>query len=287
VNTDSNQPDAPAPLTDALPRSGISSRRWAIIAIASLVVAIACGLEMARRVRAFHRENPREVYAFRRVNDREFTYAGRPVSFTDDRSNPLAPQLLLAFGDQTRRLNVEVPNTDAPARDKLPGLEPHVDWLRVLRMTRADGIKPEVFAQRLAKGELPDRLIIVTRIPRPGSDPATWGSVWKKDWQFDFFELLPDGTIAQYERLKYPTTRGVRRPKAGELHENTWQFQAALQLMPQAGKIGPTHNFFGNAIAAAGWTLPIGAFSGLLCTVATVFALAPRKRGGRSWRAKR
>lgn len=268
-------------------RREITRKTWLTVAMISLVVMVACGWLMTTRIREFLKENPPEVYVFRKLDRREFIYAGRPVTLTDDNTNPLAPTLVLKYGEVEERIPVRVANVDRPQRDVLPGLLPHEDWLRVLRMARVTGETPKTFLEKLDKGEVPDRLVLVARIPRPGSDPATWGSVWKKDWQFDFYELMPDGTIAKYPRLGYPTTRGMKKPKEGELHEGTWEYQAALQTMPQAGAIGPTRNFFGNAIAAASWTLPAAAFSGLVCTYAIVFGLAPRPGragGGRSFR---
>ncbi len=260
---------------------------WLLIAAASLAAMLACIYLMSQRIATFHRNNPRDIYAFRQIEATEFKYAGRDVSFQmeevdaahaeKNRTLGNAGALMLKYGDESERIRIEIPNTTAPGRDKLPGLKRHEDWLKVLRMANTNGESPESFLKKLDAGTIPDRLVIITRIPFPGSDPATWGNVWKKDWQFDFRELMPDGTIKKYERLNYPTTRGVQEPKPGELHENTWQFQAALQLMPQAGQIGPTHNFFNNGIAAAGWTMPASAFTGLIATVALVFGLGPQK----------
>lgn len=261
---------------------------WLLTAVASLAAMLLCIYLMSQRIAKFHHDNPRDIYAFRQIEATDFKYAGRQVTFAleevdaqhaeKNRTLGNAGALILKYGDETERIRIEIPNIDSPGRDKLPGLKRHEDWLKVLRMANTNGESPESFLKKLDAGSIPDRLVIVTRIPFPGSDPATWGNVWKKDWQFDFRELMPNGTIKKYERLNYPTTRGVQEPKPGELHENTWQFQAALQLMPQAGQIGPTHNFFNNGIAAAGWTMPAAAFTGLLATVSLVFGLGPQKR---------
>lgn len=272
---------------------GSASRRPHVgvlaVAAVSFLVMVGAGFLMAQRIERFHAQNPREIFAFRDLNVREFKYADRPVTLTHEKASPLDQHMILRYGDASERIRVTIPNVESPWRDDLPGLQPFRDWLRVLRMARVTGKQPQQFLDELDAGTAGERLVIVTRIPRAGMDPATWGSVMKKDWQFDFYELMPDGTIQRYERLGYPTTRGIRQPKPGELHENTWQFQAALQLMPQAGQIGPTHNFFGNGISAAGWTLPVAAFAGLVCTLASVFAFAPRRvRGsGKSWRGAR
>jgi hypothetical protein len=248
------------------------------------VVMLGAGWSMGGRITAFHEANKREVFAFRRINNREFSFKERVVRFEDDLSDPAAPVLVVHYADATERIPVSIPPEPRSPRWKLPDMLPHEDWLRVLLMAPREGMSFEEWQRRLDADQLDTRLILASRVPRPGSDPATWGSVWKKDWVFDFHELMRDGTIHRHPRLKYPSTRGVQEPKPGELHENTWQFQAALQTMPQAGKIGPTHNFFGNAIAAAGWTLPTAAFAGLAGTVASVFAFAPARRARGSWR---
>jgi hypothetical protein len=248
-------------------------RNARLIAVVSLVATLISGVIMARRISSFHRDNPREVFAFYAVSKPEFSYRGRPVTLTNDLTDPANPVLVVDYGGAVERVNVSI-----PGNFKLPDLIPHDDWMRILCFAPAQGLSPEQFVEKIRSPDFEYRLVMVTRTPRPGTDPKTWGSVWKKDWVFDFFEFMPDGTILKHPRLKYPTTRGVRKPKEGELHENTWEFQAALQLMPQAGGVGPTHNFFGNAMAAAGWTLPLGAFAGLVCTVALAFSFAPSRR---------
>jgi hypothetical protein len=263
---------------DSTQHRTVFSPRWALVALVSFILMILAGWRMAYKIEQFHEQHPRDIYVFRELNTSEFQFAGRPVRFVHDLSTPNDQHVLLSYGDATERIRVAIPNDDNPVRDKLPGLKPYADWMKVMRMAKATGTTPEDFLAKLDRGEVPDRLVIAIRIPNPGADPATWGNVWKKDWKFDFYELLPDGRIERGERLKYPTTRGIKEPRPGELHENTWQFQAALQTMPQAGQIGPTHNFFGNGITAAGWTLPVAAFTGLLSTIAIVFAFAPRKR---------
>lgn len=261
-------------------------RNWLLVAVASGAALLWSGVVLARRIEHFHEVNQRQIYFFQRVQTREFSFAQRPVRLADDLSIAGTPYLVLHYGDRSERIRATVPPEPGSPRWNLPDLLPHDDWLRVLRMAPGGGLTPEEFRTRLEAGQLDERLILVARIPNPGADPRTWGSVWKKDWSFDFHELTRDGEIVKHPRLRYPTTRGVKAPREGELHENTWQFQAALQTMPQAGAIGPTHNFFGNALAAAGWMLPLAAFSGLLCTLAIVFAFAPPGRAGPSWRTR-
>jgi len=247
-----------------------SKKIASIVAVASLAMLGTCTYVMIKRVQRFHTENPRTVFAFQPVDQRAFSFAGKQVSLTDDKSNPSDPKLLVNFGGEQLTLDVAI-----PGRYELPDLKSHQDWLKVVRFMPKSGFTEEQFHEQLNLGK--DRLAIVTRTPPEGVDPSTWGSVWKTAWIFDFYELKPAGGF-EHKTLRYPTTRGIATPKEGELQENTWEFQAALQLMPNAGKTGPTHNFYGDALAAAGISLPMAAFSGLAAAVGIAFAFAPRKR---------
>lgn len=243
------------------------------VALASLILCVACLGIMVKRIVAFHEQSPRVFYKFNRLEVREFKYAGRPVTITDEPETGPADAVIVRYGDQTLRIRRTLP----PGIDGLPGLQEHNDWLRVMRFADASGMSDQDFHQRLGSPELPDRLAFVTRSSRPGANPESWGKVWKRDWSFDFYELKPDGTI-EHERLRYPTATRMKEPKPGELHENTWQFQAAMYLMPQGGNAGPTRNFRNDGLAAAGWTLPASMFTGLASVMALFFAVAPRKR---------
>ena len=61
------------------------SRRIAwLVAACALAVLVASARSMAVRVSDFHRTSKRETFAFKPVGLREFTYANRPVSITDE-----------------------------------------------------------------------------------------------------------------------------------------------------------------------------------------------------------
>ncbi len=265
------------PATDssqALPtkpvRMDTEKRRWWFLAGFSGVACAACIGLMAQRIGAYHEVSPRPLWAFQRVGDTEFRYAERDVRITDDRTRPEAWRVVFRYGEQELPLRVTIPGDP-----RLPGMAPHEDWLRVLRFTEATGKTEAEFKSLLGSGS--DRLVAVTRSVAPGTNPHTRGSVNKKAWVFDFYEFLPAGGF-EHQRLKYPTATGLKKPREGELHEGTWQMEAALHLMPQAGGVGPTRNFTQNALVAAGWTLPAAAFTGLGCFVGVFFALAPRRR---------
>jgi hypothetical protein len=245
--------------------------RLLLVSLACLAGLIIAAWGLGVRIRAFHAERPRNIFAFQPVDLREFRYAGRPVTLVDDLTNPQTPYLVVSFGEETLRLRVTVPgNYD------LPGLLAHTDWLRIVRFAPLTGLDAAEFEARIESGEITDRLAIVTRTPRAGANPESWGAVWKRDWEFDFYELLPDGTIA-HERLGWPTYRAGQQPKPGELRENTWQYQAALQVMPGAGRDGPMYKFSDDAMSRAGWTMPLGAVSGIGLILSLAFAFAPKR----------
>ncbi len=242
-----------------------------LIAAASLVGMFVSAWGLSVRIRAFHEERPRNVFAFQPLDLREFRYAGRPVTLVDDLEVPSTPFLNVNYGDTQVRLRVTI-----PGNYELPGLLAHTDWLRVLRFAPLSGLDIQEFEAKVRSGEITDRLVLVTRTPRPGADPDTWGAVWKRDWEFDFYELLPDGTI-EHQRLGWPTYRTGQKPKPGELVENTWQYQAALQVMPGAGRDGPSYKFTDDAMTRIGWTLPLGAVSGIALVLSLGFAFAPKR----------
>lgn len=220
---------------------------WAL-AILSVVLLLISGWFMAQRIADFHSEHRRNIFLFKEVDDRSFTFANRKVTLTDETDKAGVDHVNIAYGDENLRLRVTI-----PGMKELPGLRPHMDWLRVVRflpMNSGDAVES---VKASFNGENVDRLVIVTRTPPPGADPKTWGSVWRKDWVFDFYEFNPAGGFAR-ERLNYPTTRRSEPEKAGELAENTWQMQAALLLMPKG--MGPNYKPKNDALSAVGWTLP-------------------------------
>jgi hypothetical protein len=234
-----------------------------VLALLALVASIA---EMGRRIARDNRENPRNYPVFQRIQTRSFAFAGRNVFIEDSRVDREF-YLTIRYGEESLKLHVAIP----PRYPGLPELASYDDFLRVLRFAETSGQSETQTADAIRRGMTPDRLVLVTKSPRAGADPQTWGEVWKRDWEFDFHELLPDGTIA-HQRLGYPTIRPGQSPKPGELHEGTWQYFAALHLMP---RVGPTLRFTRSPLAAAGWTLPAAALSSLVLLSSIVVAARP------------
>lgn len=244
----------------------------ALIALVSGVCAFGTGYKMATRVGDFNDTSPRAVYAFDTRGDMQFTFAGRPVTLETDRKDPSNIMLIVKYGDQQLKLRATI-----PGNEHLPGLTQHEDWMRLTRFGVMSGRTMEQFKADLGvAADLPERLAIVTKTPRPGSDPNSWGQVWIKDWSFEFHEFLPEGGF-KTERFHYPTHRRGEQPKAGELIENSWQYQAALMLMPQQARERLMGRYSNDAMHSLGWLLPISAFSGATCIFAIGFAAAPAR----------
>lgn len=250
-----------------------SSRRAAwCIAAASLAGLVTSGYVMAGRIKKYHDEHPRTTFVFQNVEFTEFEFAGRPVQLVDDLTDPAQAYMNVSYGEESLRLPVTI-----PPDNRLPGLVAYTDWLRILRFAPMTGRDISKLHEDLDSGKVADRLVIVTRTPRPGTNPETWGAAWKRDWTFDFYELKPEGGFV-HERLGWPTNKLYEPSKPGELAENSWQFQASLQLMPRAGRNGPSYKFTDTAVSRLGWTLQVGAVSGVLLAVSLAWANAPASR---------
>lgn len=273
---------------------------WSLAAI-SVCVLIFSAATMARRVAAFHRDNKRAIYAFKPVTTHTFEYAGRPVTLSDEDDPNGIWNLKVAYGPDELKLRVTIPGDR-----RLPGLLPHEDWLRVLRFAEATGNSLDELRAKMESGAVPDRLVIVTRTPPVGSEPGSWGEVDRKAWKFDFYEFKPAGGF-EHERKSFPATKHfnpfAKKPAAApnmppvteaqsepanedevpivngrpsdQLQENTWQFQAALMVMPPAR--GPNPQFTNDGLHAMGWTLPATSTSMLVMIGALMVAMAPRR----------
>lgn len=250
---------------------------WTLAALSGVLLA-ASSATMALRVAAFHRENKRMVYAFQAVTVRQFEYAGHAVTITDDDDPSGERFVLVRYGGDSLRLRVTVPGDR-----RLPGLLGHEDWLRVLRFASATGKTLDELRAGMQRGDTPDRLVIVTRTPEPGAEPSSWGEVNQRAWKFDFYEFRPEGGF-DHERKAFPVKRrvdlrtGVAPPAPeDELKENTWEYQAALMVMPPAR--GPSPQFTNDGLHAMGWTLPATSTSMLVFIAALVVAVAPERSG--------
>ncbi|MBX3360493.1 MAG: hypothetical protein KF705_03485 [Phycisphaeraceae bacterium] len=247
-------------------------------AISAVLLAVSCWF-MAAKVNNAVSGKIRPV--FMPVKDQSFYFADRDVAFEFQpdpivESEPSGPgSIIVTYGDQSLPLRVLIPPSEAMSQ--IPLMRAHADWMQVLRFTEGTAAELQRVNNEIAKGNLPDRLVIVTRIPPQGVDPRTWGQIWRKEWTFAFYEFLPEGGFRK-EQLAFPTSKRYQPNKPGELVEGTWQFGAALMVMPK-GTV-PSPRFADDGLRAMGWTLPgatIGA-SGLTLSIIILAASRVRRR---------
>lgn len=283
--------------TDTTPTHNRSRRTlpWAVAAVSLIVLSVSTYL-LAQRVRTYNENAIHSVFAYIQVVNPTFNFQGRPVELADTTDESGNHLLTLTYGPDTLSLPVTV-----EPRQTIPGFfNRHADWMRMLFFADRSGMSMEEFQARLARDEIPARLIVVTRTPF-GFDPRKDGifgleqdtnqstaDVRRDLWRFDFYELDPNGGIIQHEPLRFPESgssllrrqndaklKGLPIPERdpGELQERTWQYGAALKVMPRA----PAITFENQALRAAGWTLPVASASVLTLVFGLFFALAPAR----------
>lgn len=256
-----------------------------LVAIASLAVLVFSSTQMARRVGAFHEDSPKTIYAFQEILIQDFTYDGREVTIRD-RSTDGVSEILVTYGDDEIAIPVAIP----PKYPDLPFDVRHQDWFRVFRFAEKTGLSIDELQVKMETREVPDRLAIVTRRPRPGTDPETWGRVWRSDWTFGFHEFKAGGGF-EFQALHFPKSARAlqgKRIKAAvtgseppprdptELQEGTWEYQAALMVMPKGTQ--PTQSFADDALGQMGWTLPATSLSILALIGSLAITFAPRRK---------
>ncbi|HZW10289.1 MAG TPA: hypothetical protein VFF69_10340 [Phycisphaerales bacterium] len=253
----------------------------AVAVLAVVAIPVFCAL-MAVRIARYNKAEPRVVYVFGEIEPATFTYAGREIAITE-RPAPRPgeyPTLHVAYGDQSFSLPMTL--APRPHAEQVPGLLSYGDWMKVVRFAPITGRTLEELEQAIHAGEERDRLALVTRSVRPGANPETWGRVWRKDWIFDFYEFMPDGSIT-HDRFAYPTARSAaaaqkRRESEGgipELDSRSWQFQAADLLMPEGS--APRIIAGDSPLVAASWTFPAAILSVFTATAALLVAFAPAR----------
>jgi hypothetical protein len=279
-------------------------RRAGLILIAISTVALAAAIPaFVARARAFAAQ--RSTLHLRKIPmvERSFTAHGRPVSIVDDRlkgpaGEDLGAAVRLTYGDHEPLL---VPVHPPPGRD-VPDLLIYGEWLAMLRLIPAT---PEGEPIPGAT-EADDRYLLVVRDTPEGFDPGSWGAVRRREWTFRFYELMPDGSIAQ-RRYRWPlkerpsltaaeaeleggaeaarrareqaqAARAARLPESirdlPELPQRSVEYEAALFVIPKLAV--PEYRFKDTAFNwdVAGWTMPVAgaAVLGLLAGLAIAFA---------------
>jgi hypothetical protein len=267
-----------------------------LIAGVSLIALIVSSVLLAQRVRAYNESSVNSVFAFIEVNNPEFEFFGRPVSLTETEDTEGRHAVLITYGDDELKVAVTV-----EPRRNLPGFfNRHADWLRMVFFADRSGLSMDEFEARMNRDEIETRLVVVTRTPY-GADPDEPGlfgleqernestaDVRRDQWRFDFYELEPDGGLTVHQPLRFPESgksllrrqnqaklagEPIPQRDPGEIVERTWQYGAALKVMPRA----PAITFENQALRAAGWTLPVASGSVLGLVFGVFFAIAPAR----------
>ena len=210
------------------------------------------------------------------------------------RCRKLIAAYLIAYGDETLRVPVTVPN-ELP----LPLLARQAGWLRLHVFAEAEkGQSFEEFDADLQSGAKTSRLVAVVRTPfgaeaKEGlfgletEEDWGWGEVRRDLWAFTFHEFLPEGGFRS-ETLRFPEsgrafkrrqTRALRdglpppTRRKDELKEGSWQLDAAIPLMNRPPSITSEQQ----ALRSAGWTLPVASVCVVVIMFSLGFAFAPQR----------
>lgn len=266
-----------------------------IAALATLTLLFS-GWRLAQRIEAWNETKGRTIFYFFPVETTGFTFAGQPVTISDDLNDAGEGEVLIEYGGDTLRIPVTVPNDLA-----IPLLARHAKLAEAPRLrVRREGPVVRGFRGRperredhhaprrgrphtvrcrgkgrpvrprdrggLGLGRGPPRSLglHVPRVP-------TRGRVEHRD---------PPLPRERQGVLPPPGQGGARGPppptrRDDELEEGTWQFDAAIPLM---GGRTPSITSEQQALRSAGWTLPVASLCIVVMMFSLGFAFAPRRR---------
>jgi len=263
-------------------------------AAVSAAVLVPSAWALFDRIGEFNAAHPHTMFYFQPVTATAFAYAGHDGTITETIDDDGGGTLTVTYADASLDLPVAIRKLDTGLTLDNIGLNAHADWFRLLRMIEGEPGRTfaDVYAE-VNEGDRPDRLIAVTRTPTPGDnegmlekkglfDPDIkngdwgWGEVMRRQWVFDFYEFTPDGRIVHTDTLRFPEARYLDQPREGELRQGTWQWSAALYVMPKGST--PKYNFTDEALTRAGWPLGAVGVSTLALLTCLGFALAPQRK---------
>lgn len=265
---------------------------WCIF-VASIALTAFSGYQLAGRIANYNEVQDHPLFAYIPLISTNFEFAGRQVVIKEDEIDG-KEIVRVQFGDQELILEVSIPPV-VP----LPALyERQKDWMTLNFFADRSGMSKTEFKTRIESDQIKPRLGLVTRTPF-GIDPAkapkfdniahdqnaSTADVHREQWRFDCYEFLRDGTITHevkrfpesgrslLTRQNYAKLKGEEIPERskGELEEYSWQFGAALNIMPRA----PAITMEKQALRVSGWTLPATAAGFLLAFISFFFAIAP------------
>lgn len=259
-----------------------------LIALASLAVFLYSTYSLAQYIARYNDQNPPDLVYLQPLDSTENIYAGRPLTIADRLDERGLGTVTVRFGDEVLELPVQEPVTTP-----LPDLAHHRTWLRLFAWKRGDAFEVDEAREDRREGIVDGAPALVMRLAPPGEDPLTVGRIARSEWRFRFYEFMPDGSIERSE-FRYPESRRAyqRRVRAAEragepipqrrdneLQEDTWQFSAAMLVMPGRP---PSQSFTENALSDAGWRWPATTLSLIVGCVAFTVGISPRRRTAES-----
>jgi len=267
-----------------------------IIAGLSVATLIFSSYSLAQRIHKFNDERDAPLFSFIDIQNTSFEMFGHHFDM-EETTIDNQPFVRVNFADDELLLPVTI-----PPQHQLPTLfDRQRNWMSMMIMADRSGLSLKELDQRIDSGEITPRLIIATRTPFGAESTKeknfdsiehkedwAWGESRRDLWLFDFYEMNPDGSITAHQPLRFPESgksllrrqnnaklKGEPIPERepGEIVEYTWQYGAALKVMPRA----PAITFENQALRAAGWTLPTAAASILTLIASVFFAIAPAR----------
>ncbi|MCA9279466.1 MAG: hypothetical protein H6815_01455 [Phycisphaeraceae bacterium] len=254
----------------------MSRKTHLTIASIALVICAVSVWQMVLKVRTFQKTAPREVFSVQRVDLRQFGFAGRDVRIDDITMPGGEDGIAVHYGDESFELRASM----TPGHPDLPKLERHKNWLAVVRFAPALGIDLADLDNEIEAGNITDRLAIVTRTQRLGSDEETWGEIDRKAWKFDFYEFLPEGGF-DHTSGHLASSRKAADPERGEIDRFSWQYPAAYQIMPNISFVpsvgGRPPAELPEIVHALSWTSPTAFVSCLIAVLSLALGLGPSR----------
>lgn len=261
--------------------SGSNKLGW-VLALMFSVLTVYSIYRMSFKVDSYNKQSRFAHYRVQVIGTREFQAFGRPVTLTDEAEEKLS-YLRIRYGSVERRVPVK-----SPPVMNIPTMGIYDEWAKVLEMH-------EVARDQAGENiDVPGsgRVVLVCRRTPEGYDPATWGTVFRDAWTFDVHEFNADGSITDSsfrwprgelgemtldKLVKQGNPQAVALAAIPELAERSWQYQAALHVIPKLNV--PKYRFQNDAVSAMGWTLPTAGFGGLGLIIGLCMGFAPRRAG--------
>lgn len=253
----------------------------ALLGVIGLAVSIPV---MAQKLASRGDLEDRPVFWFAEpAGEYEFAFRGEPISITLAEPETGNPSLDLTF--RGNRLVFPIGPDDDP---RLPGLNRHSKWFKVLPMAAAPSGSRQDLMLALADGSIEPRLVVAARYPAEGYDPESWGRVRRKEWRYRFVELKVDGppeeavesverTYGELDALYSPSVYDDPESiaDAETRRRDGWQYEAMLQVTP-AGAYRSRSKRVRAGMTAMGWTWPAAGVSILLFLGGSALAAASR-----------